>query len=245
MSELVGTVVEGYRITEKLYDGSWQVCRGLAPDGGRVLVTVTTPPPPADVLAALAVIESEPAGTAVADLRWPLPISEVVSVGLDLARLLERIHAAGKIHGSLRPQTTWIHTVGGRSGLAGTTPRPELAGLHCLSMTRAGSRSPFIGDAFFPDVIARGEPRSASSDVAQLGMMIYRLATHTSPFVREAGEPVAEQLNRAIQGDIPPWHEGDARQRAVEELAREAFDPARAANRSLAPLLAGLEKHSR
>lgn len=262
---MIGTSVAGVRITEELASGTWNVYRGHAADGARVIVTVVAPPPPATTLTelalpfagipelravvpiadahhdALAIVETEPRGYRIGDLRWPLPIDEVITVGLDLARLLERMHAAGTIHGALRPQTVWIDNIDGRCTLTGTTPRPERAGLHCLASASTGSITPFFVDPFLPDVLARGEPASVSSDVAQLGMLIHRMATHRSPFAGGPGEPIAQQLVRALGGDIPPWPAGDARSRAVEELARAAFDPARADARALAPLLAGLE----
>ena len=255
------TAVPGYRLGELLHDGAWRVHRGNAADGSRVIITIVSPPTPPPVLAALAlpfegipplratvpiaaahhdalaIVEAEPEGWRIGDLRWPMPVEEVIRVGIDLARVLERMHAAGVVHGSLRPQTVWID---GASKLTGTTPRPERAGLHALSATPSqGVISPFHEDIFFPDVLARGEPVSVASDVAQLGMLIYRMATHRSPF---ADDSIMQQLVKAMQGDAPPWPAGDAKSRAVEQLAREAFDPARASSRSLAALRDGLER---
>lgn len=253
--------VPGYRLGELLHDGAWSVHRGNAADGSRVIITIVSPPPPPDVVAALAlpfegipplralvpiadaqrdalaIVEAEPEGWRVGDLRWPMPIDEVVRVGLDLSRVLEQMHAAGVVHGSLRPQTVWID---GDSKLTGTTPRPERAGVHALAATPSrGTVSPFHADIFFPDVLARGEPASISSDVAQLGMLLYRMATHRSPF---ADESIMQQLVKAMHGDAAPWPAGDAKSRAVEQLARDAFDPARAATRSLAALRDGLAR---
>src|SRR5688572_10420332 len=129
---MIGTVVGGYRITEAFAEGTRSVYRGLGPAGERAIMTVASPPTPDDVTRKLAlplegslplrrveatteherpasaVIETEPRGYLIGDLKWPLPIDEVITVSLDLARLLSRMHAAGAVHGSLRPQTTWI-----------------------------------------------------------------------------------------------------------------------------------------
>jgi serine/threonine protein kinase len=255
----VGSTIEGYRVTELLQGGEWNVYRSQSATGARALVTIVQPPPPPPVLEALALpftgipkliasvpvdnglalIEAEPGGWRISDLRWPLPVDEVIRIGLDIARTLERIHAAGCIHGSLRPQTTWIDQ---SSHLTGTTPRPELVGLHVLAnTTRTGVYSPFLDDIFYPDILARNEPRSAASDVAQLGMLLHHMATHASPF-RRPDDIMFQPLVRALEGDAPPWQSDDPRSRALEALARDAFDPKQVATRSLAPLLAGLER---
>jgi hypothetical protein len=228
--DAVGTSVCGHKITEGLYSGAWDVCRAQGPDGRNSIITIvrTSRPPPErltelalefpgipQLLAAeplgegLAIIEREPEGWSLSALKWPLPIDEVITVGLDLARLLERMHAAGVVHGSLRPQTTWIKGSDTRCSLTGTTPRPELIGL-------PGAPSPFAGDEFASDA-----PRGPASDVAQLCMLLHRMALHTSP----------------PRGSIPAWNNDDPRARALEDLARTAFT-----TRELAPLLAGLEK---
>jgi hypothetical protein len=183
---------------------------------------------------------------AISDLKWPMPIDEVITVGLDLARLLQRMHAAGAIHGSLRPQTTWIHTTaGGRCSLAGTTPRPELAGVHSLAPRSSGSVTPFIEDVFFDDTLACGKPRSTASDVAQLGMLLHRMTMRASPFAGGPDASVMDQLALAMRGEAPPWPAGDERARAVEALARRAFDPAHGAERAIEPLLATLAELAR
>ncbi|MCW5804214.1 MAG: serine/threonine protein kinase [Deltaproteobacteria bacterium] len=260
MTDAVGSIVCGYRITERLHAGAWDVYRAQG-TAGAALVTVTATPPPglaalglpfpgipelvgtAEVGGRAALVEREPRGWTIGELKWPLPIDEVITVGLDLARLLDKLHAAGAIHGALRPQLTWIDNAGGRSSLSGTTPRPELAGEHGLDPARLEA-SPFQRDPFVPHMLARGEPRSAASDVAQLGMMLHHMAMCASPFARTGDTPL-DQHRRAVEGDIPPWKTDDPRARAVEELARDAFDPARTGRRTLAPLLDGLEQLSR
>jgi hypothetical protein len=252
-----GESIGGFRITELLHGGTWDVYRGER-GGTRAIVTTMYKQPPAGVLDALAlpfegilpligtevlekndatgfaIIEREPAGWRICDLKWPLPIAEVIAVGLDLARVLSRMHAAGVVHGSVRPQTVWIDVAGGITRLSGTTPRPERVGVHCLSQTRTGNYSPFVDDMFLPDVLARAEPASFASDVAQLGMMLYRMATHVSPFRGTADESMMQQLVRAIEGDIvAPWPAGDERTNTVEALARGAIRH----QRSLAQIL--------
>src|SRR5688572_24681718 len=96
------------RLGELWYGGAWNVHRGLAPDGQRVVVTIVDPPPSDAVLAGLAlpfdgiarlrgvspapgggvaIIEDDPGGWTIGELRWPLPIDEVIRAGLALARL--------------------------------------------------------------------------------------------------------------------------------------------------------------
>lgn len=269
---MIGTVLDGgYRLTEALYEGMWLVYRGTARDGNRVLVTIAPTPNVMAELALpfkgvpalratvpvklrsgaqwLAVIESEPAGRCVADLSGPVPLDEVFTVGLDLARLLQTIHAAGAFHGSLRPQMTWVeHTYGqgrpgGRLSLSGSSPRSERFGTAGAKPRSSGQVSPFIADLFLPDVLARGEPAGVASDIAQLGMMLHRLATGRSPFHR--GDSPMPELVRAMNGETERWGQGDPRAKAAEEVARAAFDPDRRESRSLSPILRFLEEQAR
>jgi len=174
VASLVGTTIGAYTVSEQLHAGAWDIYRGHG-SGARVIVTVAkggaVPELPAidgiaRILAAeehdntLVMIEREPSGWRIGDLKWPLPIDEVITVGLDLARLLARMHAAGVTHGALRPQLTWIDRTNERSIMSGTTPRPELVGIHLEGM------SPFAA-----------EPFVAGGDVGQLALMLLRMTT--------------------------------------------------------------------
>lgn len=258
---MIDTVLDGgYRITEVLFEGLFVVARGLAPDGRTVQVTFAERPPPATLIEELtiadpaiprlrgtvaavtdyntqvALIEDEPIGRRVSDLGGPLPLDAVYAIGRDLVAFVARVHDTGAILGSLRPQMTWLAPEAPR--FLAATPRPERYGLAGQGSGCVGNVTPFHRDLLFADVQARGEPASVAGDIAQLGMLIYRLATGRSPFVRDDDAGPMAELTRAIQGAGAPWElpSGDLRAAELARIASAAFAPATRSTRSLEPL---------
>lgn len=264
---MVGTTLpDGTRIDAELECGTWTLFRGTSADGTGVLVTIAPQPPPEPSPAIVArelalpfpgiprlraivdveeprcraLIEEAPAGTRISELP-ALALDDVITVARDLAELLAAIHAAQALHGDLRPQTTFVERVGGRLTLTGTTPRCTRFGVPLASKTRSGVYSPFFHDMFMPDVLlARDRAPSVAGDVAQLGMLIERMATGRSPFVDPDGNAVAA-LVRATTGDSAPWNLDAPHAQALEALAKAAFHPSSGPERELAPLRAFLE----
>jgi hypothetical protein len=256
----IGTVLEGgYRVTDILYEGMFVVGRAVDAGGTGVQVTIANEAPPQAAIAAIALpgveqipaliaivsaatpygrevalLEAEPAGRRVAMVTQPLPIADVFAIGRELVALVRRVHATGAVLGSLRPQTTWID--GGH--LVATTPRPERFGLAGQGKGCAGQLTPFSADAFLPAELARGEAPSVASDVAQLAMMMYRLATGRSPFHGPGG--LMDEMMRTIRGEVAPWQlvAGDPRGAALERVVGAQLLPG---PRSLVDLAALVE----
>jgi hypothetical protein len=98
--------------------------------------------------------------------------------------------------------------------------------LVCRATGRDGAR-------VLATLVDRPTPGSALRELA------FRLATGGSPF---QGDGAMDEMARAARGVAAPWDlDGDdPRARPLAEAAGAAFDPARIASRSLAPLLAVL-----
>jgi len=269
MGSMIGTVLPGgTRIDAQLEYGTWELFRGSGPDGTSVLVTTVPQPPPtpsppvvarelalpfdgiprllgvvdvASPYPCRALIEEAPAGTRVSELG-AVAVTDALTVGLDLARLLATMHAAGALHGDLRPQTTFVARIGDRLTLTGTSPRCSRFGAPYMPPTKTGWYSPFLRDSFLPDVMVRGDQPSTASDVAQLGMIIERLVTGRSPFATRPDESVFGPLMRAMQGDSEPWNLDAPLARELEALAKATFHPTSGPTRALAPLHTFLER---
>ena len=130
----------------------------------------------------------------------PLPMREVVSIGLQLARALAEAHTVGIVHRDLKPENV-IKTPSGvvkilDFGLAlseqGTQPRLTHTGI-------------VVGTpAYLSPEQVRGQQADFRSDLFALGLVLYELASGTNPFV---GRSVSTTIARILDEDPPPLSE--------------------------------------
>jgi serine/threonine protein kinase len=108
----------------------------------------------------------------------PLPLAEVVRIGLELAEGLAAVHAGGLIHRDLKPSNVWLEAPNGRIKLLDF-------GLARDPGTSDGVTSPgtVLGTpAYMSPEQTNGCGLDARSDLFSLGSVLYQAATGRSPF---------------------------------------------------------------
>ncbi len=151
-----------------------------------------------------------------------LSASEATAIGLDLCRALAAIHAAGLIHGDLKPSNV-LRERGGRIVIAdfgSAAPTGPAAG---------GTLTPRTGTpaALAPELLAGGGP-SAASDLYAVGALLFRLLTGGYPKRTPAGALDSRLLD--LRPDL---------ERPLVELVERALEPRPAARFASAGELAG------
>ncbi len=142
-----------------------------------------------------------------------LPEPRVRSIGKQIAGALAALHAAGFLHGDLKPENIRLDAEG----------HAVLLDLGFARELSAGGRSREHGPApgagslpYLSPEQARGEPASRASDVFALGVVLYEIATGQHPFAVRAreGAPAAQH----------PLLEGSGSSGAVARAALERPD---------------------
>ena len=125
--------------------------------------------------------------------QGPLPMREVVELGLQMAGALGAAHARGLVHRDIKPDNIMVRPDGyvkvldfGLAKLASVTPSSGHGGLE--SRTQAGM---IVGTPrYMSPEQARGLDLDPRSDVWSLGVVLYEMATGRLPFA-ESGTVVA------------------------------------------------------
>ena len=144
-----------------------------------------------------------------------MPIDEIASIALDIARALAAAHAHGVLHRDLKPENV-LHTPDGAIkvvdfGLARFEPGAGIAGDQTL--TRPGA-TPGTPGYMAPEVL-RGDPVDARADQFSFGVLLYELVTGEHPF---EGTDDITTVARILETE--PSGLGPARPGCPEPLAR-------------------------
>ncbi|MGH1522650.1 serine/threonine-protein kinase [Leifsonia sp. L25] len=163
----------------------------------------------------------------------PLPVPEVLSIGVRIASAVETAHRAGVLHRDIKPSniltTAYGHPVLSDFGIAATLSEADVTEAIGLSIPWSA-----------PEVLADETSGTVASEVWSLGATIYSLLAGRSPFEQPGKENTsAELIQRITKGrpqpigrpDVPPRLEHillrsmsrkpSARQRSALELIRE------------------------
>lgn len=126
----------------------------------------------------------------------PLPVADVLGIGVKMAGALMAAHSSGIVHGDLKPQNILVSRWG----------EPALADFgiaRALDSTEPGSGSgTFTAYHAAPEVIV-GQPPEPASDLYSLGSTLHHLLAGRPAFQRE-GDAVAAAVLVRIVGEEPP-----------------------------------------
>src|SRR5512134_2835323 len=127
----------------------------------------------------------------------PLPIADVVDIGLQLARALAEAHTKGIVHRDIKPENVIKTPSGVIKVLDFGLARAEYA-------TRQGLTQPgmIVGTpAYLAPEQALGKETDFRTDIFTLGLLLYELASGTNPF---AAGTITATIGRIVNDDPPP-----------------------------------------
>lgn len=119
----------------------------------------------------------------------PMPIPEVLHLGIQIAEALGAAHASGTIHGDIKPENIFLRPDGYVKVLDFGLARKVTTG------TIASSYSPALGTLrYMSPEQARAEPLAPASDVFSFGLVLYELMTGRHAFPATSAVETAQGI---------------------------------------------------
>ena len=141
------------------------------------------------------------------DRKGPLPVSDVLRIGIQIAAGLSEAHKQGMVHRDIKPANILLEEGIERVGI---TDFGLARAIDDASMTQSGvlAGTP----QYMSPEQARGEAIGARSDLFSLGSVLYTMCTGHSPFRAETSFGVLHRIThesprdiREINPNIPRW----------------------------------------
>src|SRR5580698_9403529 len=149
----------------------------------------------------------------------PLPLDELLDLGIQIAEALEAAHAEGIIHRDIKPANIFV-TKRGRAkvldfGLAKLVPK-GIANADADSAAAASDPTSAVGiisgtPCYMSPEQIRGDDLDARTDIFSLGLVLYEMATGTQAFRGGTGGAIIEAVLtrppasvRSINPNLPP-----------------------------------------
>jgi serine/threonine-protein kinase PknK len=151
----------------------------------------------------------------------PLPLSEVLRVGIKIAGALAAAHQEGILHRDIKPQNILMSRYG----------EPALADFGTARLTAeldASARTEALTPFHAAPEVLEGHPPGPAADVYSLGSTIYQLLNGRPAFQRDADVGIAPLLLRILTEELPPINRPDVPEQ-VSAVIHQAMhrDPAR------------------
>jgi predicted Ser/Thr protein kinase len=125
----------------------------------------------------------------------PLPIVDVIDIGLQLARALAEAHTKGIVHRDIKPENVIKTPSGVIKVLDFGLARAE------YTQTRLTQTGMLVGTpAYLAPEQALGQDTDFRTDIFALGLLLYELASGTNPF---AAGTIAATIARIVNDDPP------------------------------------------
>jgi hypothetical protein len=126
----------------------------------------------------------------------PLPVAEVISIGVRLCSALSEAHAAGILHRDVKPHNVLLTSYG----------EPALADFGIASVRIADSTATetaaYTVVHAAPEIL-EGKTSTAAADIYSLGSTLYTLLAGQAPFAKEASTGLAQLVTRILGNDLP------------------------------------------
>ena len=129
----------------------------------------------------------------------PLPIADVIDIGIQLAKALAEAHAKGIIHRDIKPENIIKTPSGVVKVLDFGLARAE------YNLERFTQTGMIVGTpAYLAPEQALGHDADFRTDIFTLGLLLYELASGTNPF---AARNIPATIARIVDDDPPPLSE--------------------------------------
>jgi serine/threonine protein kinase len=133
----------------------------------------------------------------------------------DIAQAAASLHAAGLVHGAIKPGNVLFTTVGAKLGDL------DLAQIFLPGIAITGSGSPATVEYVDPDVL-RGEPAGPAADVWSLGVLLHRVVSGTGVYGELPEDDGLAAMRRVLSAkpELSP-----ALPESIAEIVRDCLAP--------------------
>lgn len=140
----------------------------------------------------------------------PLPVEDVLRIGVKIAGALDTAHAGSIIHRDIKPPNILIN----RFGEPGLTD----FGISVVSSVEASLTTDALTPWHAPPEILEGRPPTVSSDVYSLASTLYTLLAGRAPYQGDTDESLLALLTRMTSTPAPRLDRADVPARVTEVL---------------------------